>query len=77
MSAMMFFNERFDRASPPERHRLCEEEPGGIDANYELHMTSGIMLNEDVQWITFHSDFGYLLTCQSLTDTWVGFFHLI
>ncbi|MBA0789923.1 hypothetical protein Gohar_014602 [Gossypium harknessii] len=45
-------------------------------------MSSGIVLNDDVHWVTFHSgyDFGYLLkllTCRSLPDTQTGFFKLI
>ncbi|CAK9149261.1 unnamed protein product [Ilex paraguariensis] len=56
----------------------------GIDANRfsELLMSSGIVLNDNVHWVTFHSgyDFGYLLkllTSQNLPDTQVGFFNLI
>lgn len=56
----------------------------GIDAHRfsELLMSSGIVLNDNVHWVTFHSgyDFGYLLkilTCQNLPDTQVGFFDLI
>ncbi|KAG9456286.1 hypothetical protein H6P81_000794 [Aristolochia fimbriata] len=56
----------------------------GIDANRfgELLMSSGIVLNDGVYWVTFHSgyDFGYLLkllTCQNLPDTQPGFFNLI
>ncbi|PHU24091.1 putative CCR4-associated factor 1 -like protein 7 [Capsicum chinense] len=56
----------------------------GIDAIRfgELLMSSGIVLNDSVHWITFHSgyDFGYLLkllTCQDLPDTQAGFFTLI
>lgn len=56
----------------------------GIDAKRfgELLMSSGIVLNADVSWVTFHSgyDFGYLLkllTCQDLPDTQAGFFTLI
>uniref|UniRef100_A0A1J3IUX8 poly(A)-specific ribonuclease n=1 Tax=Noccaea caerulescens TaxID=107243 RepID=A0A1J3IUX8_NOCCA len=56
----------------------------GIDAKKfaELLMSSGIVLNENVHWVTFHSgyDFGYLLkllTCQNLPDTQTGFFELI
>ncbi|CAJ1951395.1 unnamed protein product [Sphenostylis stenocarpa] len=56
----------------------------GIDAHRfgELLMSSGIVLNDNVHWVTFHSgyDFGYLLkllTCQNLPDTQVGFFNLI
>lgn len=45
-------------------------------------MSSGIVLNDNIHWVTFHSgyDFGYLLkllTCQDLPDTQVGFFNLI
>ncbi|CAH1424732.1 unnamed protein product [Lactuca virosa] len=56
----------------------------GIDAQRfgELLMSSGIVLNDSVYWVTFHSgyDFGYLLkvlTCQNLPDTQSGFFSLI
>ncbi|KAH7564655.1 hypothetical protein JRO89_XS09G0002400 [Xanthoceras sorbifolium] len=56
----------------------------GIDARRfgELLMSSGIVLNDSVHWVTFHSgyDFGYLLkllTCQNLPDTQMGFFNLI
>ncbi|KAJ0703724.1 putative poly(A)-specific ribonuclease [Helianthus annuus] len=45
-------------------------------------MSSSIVLNDNVYWVTFHSgyDFGYLLkvlTCRSLPDTQTGFFNLI
>lgn len=56
----------------------------GIDAKRfgEILMSSGIVLNDNVYWVTFHSgyDFGYLLkilTCQNLPDTQAGFFSLI
>ncbi|KAJ0755373.1 putative poly(A)-specific ribonuclease [Helianthus annuus] len=56
----------------------------GIDVGRfgELLMSSGIVLNDSVYWVTFHSgyDFGYLLkvlTCRSLPDTQTGFFNLI
>ncbi|PKA50845.1 putative CCR4-associated factor 1 like 7 [Apostasia shenzhenica] len=48
----------------------------------ELLMSSGVVLNDSVHWITFHSgyDFGYLLkllTCRKLPDTQDGFFDLL
>ncbi|KMZ59314.1 CCR4-NOT transcription complex subunit 7 [Zostera marina] len=56
----------------------------GVDAERfaELMMSSGVVLNDNIQWVTFHSgyDFGYLvkiLTCQTLPETQLGFFELI
>jgi CCR4-NOT transcription complex subunit 7/8 len=48
----------------------------------ELMMTSGVVLNEEIKWITFHSgyDFGYLLkilTCLPLPPTEAEFFELL
>mmetsp|Transcript_25695 Transcript_25695/g.35478 ORF Transcript_25695/g.35478 Transcript_25695/m.35478 type:complete len:286 (-) Transcript_25695:15-872(-) len=48
----------------------------------ELLMSSGIVLNDDVRWITFHSgyDFGYLLkvlTCSPLPVTENEFFEVL
>ncbi|KAG9159607.1 hypothetical protein Leryth_013593 [Lithospermum erythrorhizon] len=48
----------------------------------ELLMSSGIVLNDGVHWVTFHSgyDFGYLLkllTCRRMPETDSGFFELI
>jgi len=45
-------------------------------------MSSGVVLNDSVYWVTFHAgyDFGYLLkilTCNSLPDTQAGFFKLM
>ncbi|XP_073124693.1 probable CCR4-associated factor 1 homolog 7 [Henckelia pumila] len=56
----------------------------GVDVNRfsELLMSSGIVLNDNVHWVTFHSgyDFGYLLkllTFRSLPETQAGFFELL
>lgn len=56
----------------------------GIDVSRfgELLMSSGIVLNSNMHWITFHSgyDFGYLLkilTCKKLPEKQEGFFTLI
>lgn len=56
----------------------------GVDAMRfsELLMSSGIVLNDSVHWVTFHSgyDFGYLLkllTCKDLPETQACFFDLI
>mmetsp|Transcript_7921 Transcript_7921/g.13348 ORF Transcript_7921/g.13348 Transcript_7921/m.13348 type:complete len:314 (-) Transcript_7921:193-1134(-) len=56
----------------------------GIDVEYfgELLMTSGIVLNEDIKWISFHSgyDFGYLiklLTSKVLPADESDFFDLL
>ncbi|KAL2608246.1 hypothetical protein R1flu_026819 [Riccia fluitans] len=59
-------------------------EERGIDSQRfgELLMSSGIVLNENVHWVTFHSgyDFGYLLkllTCQNLPAREADFFNLL
>lgn len=56
----------------------------GVDAQRfgELLMSSGVVLNDSVRWIAFHSgyDFGYLLkllTGRNLPDTRAGFFELL
>ncbi|KAL9230299.1 hypothetical protein vseg_005671 [Gypsophila vaccaria] len=56
----------------------------GIDSSRfaELLMSSGIVLNDCVKWVTFHSgyDFGYLLkllSCRNMPETQAGFFNLI
>jgi CCR4-NOT transcription complex subunit 7/8 len=61
-----------------------QNEEKGIDSQIfgELLMSSGIVLNENVHWITFHSgyDFGYLLkllTCQNLPSSEAEFFKLL
>lgn len=63
---------------------LVRNNEKGIDARRfgELLMSSGIVLNDNVCWVTFHSgyDFGYLLkrlTCHNLPDAQDGFFTLI
>lgn len=48
----------------------------------ELLITSGVVLSDDVKWVTFHSgyDFGYLLkvlTAAPLPATEAGFFELM
>ncbi len=60
-----------------------QHETRGIDVNEfgELLMTSGLVLREEVKWISFHSgyDFGYLvklLTCQALPKEEPEFFEL-
>jgi len=56
----------------------------GIDIQYfgELIMMSGLVLSDDIKWISFHSkyDFGYLLktlTCTELPLDEVGFMELL
>jgi len=63
---------------------FSNNEEYGIDVNDfgELLMTSGIVLNEDVKWISFHSgyDFGYLLkvlTCKPLPAEESEFFEAV
>lgn len=61
-----------------------EHDEKGIDVNDfgEILMTSGIVLNEEVKWISFHSgyDYGYLLkvlTCQALPKEESDFFEMM
>mmetsp|Transcript_7885 Transcript_7885/g.20872 ORF Transcript_7885/g.20872 Transcript_7885/m.20872 type:complete len:370 (-) Transcript_7885:9-1118(-) len=61
-----------------------EFEQNGIDVLHfgELLVSSGLVLNEDVTWISFHSsfDFGYLLkvlTCSNLPSDEADFFALM
>lgn len=63
---------------------FARNEAKGIEVHRfgEVLMSSGIVLNEDVQWVTFHSgyDFGYLLkvlTCQPLPPMEAEFFELL
>ncbi|KAM0933859.1 putative poly(A)-specific ribonuclease [Dioscorea sansibarensis] len=63
---------------------LIKNREEGVDSMRfaELLMSSGIVLNDSIHWVTFHSgyDFGYLLkllTCQNLPETQTGFFELI
>ncbi|KAH6781968.1 Polynucleotidyl transferase [Perilla frutescens var. hirtella] len=63
---------------------LARNADRGVDATRfgELLMSSGIVLNHAIYWVTFHSgyDFGYLLkllTCQSLPDDHAAFSALI
>lgn len=56
----------------------------GIDVHDfgELLMTSGVVLNDKIKWITFHAgyDYGYLLkilTCAPLPETEDKFFELL
>lgn len=56
----------------------------GIDVQYfgELMMMSGLVLNDEMKWISFHSgyDFGYLLktlTCMDLPLDEPGFLDLL
>lgn len=59
-------------------------EQEGIDVMHfaELLMMSGVVLNDEACWITFHSgyDFGYLLrllTCQHMPESEADFFELL
>eukprot|EP00824_Muranothrix_gubernata_P026681 TRINITY_DN952_c0_g1_i2.p1 TRINITY_DN952_c0_g1~~TRINITY_DN952_c0_g1_i2.p1 ORF type:complete len:166 (-),score=33.35 TRINITY_DN952_c0_g1_i2:22-519(-) len=61
-----------------------KHEDFGIDVHHfgELLTSSGVVLNEDVRWISFHSgyDFGYLikiLTCKPLPADEAEFFDLM
>jgi len=63
---------------------FSRNEKEGIDVNEfgEVLTSSGIVLNEDVKWISFHSgyDFGYLLkvlTCKPLPEEEFQFFETI
>ncbi|KAL5074433.1 hypothetical protein RYX36_013417 [Vicia faba] len=56
----------------------------GIDRDQfgTLLLSSGIVLNDNIKWITFYGGYGFgyllkLLTCRTLPDTQSGFFDLI
>ncbi|KAL5074426.1 hypothetical protein RYX36_013410, partial [Vicia faba] len=60
------------------------EEIAGIDRDQfgTLLLSSGIVLNDNIKWITFYGGYGFgyllkLLTCRALPDTQSGFFQLI
>ena len=64
--------------------RFAENAARGIPVERfgELIMASGVVLNPDVYWVTFHAgyDFGYLLkvlTCQPMPDSEEDFFKLL
>jgi len=64
--------------------RFEKHESDGIDTNQfaELLLTSGLVLMDNVNWLSFHSgyDFGYLLkilTCQNLPVEEKDFFSLL
>lgn len=61
-----------------------KQQKEGIDLQDfgEIIMSSGLVMNEDVKWISFHGcyDFGYLLkllTCAPLPDSEAQFFELL
>eukprot|EP00921_Rhytidocystis_pertsovi_P013967 GHVQ01022758.1.p1 GENE.GHVQ01022758.1~~GHVQ01022758.1.p1 ORF type:complete len:329 (-),score=64.75 GHVQ01022758.1:1270-2256(-) len=61
-----------------------KQQKEGIDLQDfgELIMSSGLVMNEDVKWISFHGcyDFGYLLkllTCAPLPESEAAFFELL
>eukprot|EP00697_Spironema_sp_BW2_P012818 gnl/Spiro4/29478_TR14437_c0_g1_i1.p1 gnl/Spiro4/29478_TR14437_c0_g1~~gnl/Spiro4/29478_TR14437_c0_g1_i1.p1 ORF type:complete len:291 (+),score=39.98 gnl/Spiro4/29478_TR14437_c0_g1_i1:186-1058(+) len=63
---------------------FARQEQDGIDVHHfgELLMMSGIVLNDEMKWISFHScyDFGYLLkllTCEALPSDESDFFKLL
>mmetsp|Transcript_12257 Transcript_12257/g.14800 ORF Transcript_12257/g.14800 Transcript_12257/m.14800 type:complete len:299 (-) Transcript_12257:47-943(-) len=63
---------------------FARHETEGIDVQYfgEVMMTSGLVLVDEVKWVSFHSgyDFGYLLkllTCTALPATEGEFFELL
>lgn len=63
---------------------FTRHETEGIDVNYfgELMITSGLVLMDNVRWVSFHSgyDFGYLLkllTCTALPNNESEFFELM
>lgn len=63
---------------------FAQHEAHGIDVQRfgELMMTSGLVLSDEVKWISFHSgyDFGYLLkvlTCSPLPAKEASFFELL
>ncbi|CAA0821089.1 Probable CCR4-associated factor 1 homolog 7 [Striga hermonthica] len=53
-----------------------------IERFSELLMSSGVVMNDNIRWLSYHSgyDFGYLLkllTCKDLPDTIEGFFDML
>jgi len=62
--------------------KMHEQDGINVKDFAELLITSGIVLNDDIKWISFHSgyDFGYLLkllTCENLPADESEFFELL
>jgi len=79
----MFAQDSYDLlAKSGIQFRLMEEDGIKVADFAELLMSSGLVLNDNVTWLSFHSgyDFGYLikiLTSKKLSDEQADFFELL